>query len=389
LRRKPAAMLKQKPHFSARLGAVSESKTTRIFGLAQELRRQGREIISLAVGEPDFATPAPIIAATRKALADGHTRYGPVPGEPALRSRLAKGFEEFSAENIILTNGAKQALFSLFQVLCDPGDEVIIPKPCWVSFTEQVKLAAGRPVLVDTTADFQLDPERIKHAITPRTRAVVINSPNNPTGAVYDSDTLFETARIAADHGLFIIADEAYHAFTYDGRSHVCLVDMASDRQRVITVRSFSKHYNMTGFRMGYVAAETSIIRALARLQSHTTGNVCTFAQYGATAALAMDQTVVEERRAVLQRRRDQAYALTRDLFECAPGLGAFYLFPDVRARLRSGETSDDLAARLLNEAGVAVVPGEAFHAPGHIRISFGIAERMLGRAFEKIKEVL
>ena len=382
-------MMTAAPPFAARIGMVSESRTTRIFALAQALRRQGREIISLAVGEPDFPTPAPIIAATRQALADQHTRYGPVPGEAALRSRLAEPFEGFQAENIILTNGAKQALFSLFQVLCNDGDEIVIPRPCWVSFTEQVKLAGGRPVLADTGPDFQIDPDALRHAVTPRTRAIVINTPNNPTGAVYGREALTEVGRIAAGHRLYLIADEAYHAFTYDGRPHVCARDVCADRERVITVRSFSKHYNMTGFRIGYVAAAGPIIQALARLQSHSTGNVCTFAQYGALAALEMDQAVVARRRALLQQRRDRALALAAPLFKCAGGQGAFYLFADVSACLREDETSEDLAMRLLDEAGVAVVPGEAFHGPGHVRISYALAEEDLRRAFAKIKEAL
>jgi aspartate aminotransferase len=378
-----------KTHLAERMGRVSESRTTRIFAMAQAMRQQGREIISLAVGEPDFATPAPIIAATCRALSDQRTRYGPVPGEAALRSRLAAPFEGRSAQNIIVTNGAKQALFSLFQVLCDSGDEIILVRPCWVSFTEQIKLSGGRPVLVDTTGDFQLDPEKVRQAVTARTRAIVINSPNNPTGAVYEAQALKQVARIATEHGIFLIVDEAYHAFAYDGRAHVRGVDVCPDPDRVITVRSFSKHYNMTGFRIGYVVASTPIIEALSRLQSHLCGNVCTFVQDGALAALEMDQSIVDERRGILQQRRDQALSLASALFKCSGGQGAFYLFADVSALLKQNETSEDLAMRLLNDAGVAVVPGEAFHGPGHIRISYGIDEEMLARAFEKIKEVL
>ncbi|MDA8137208.1 MAG: pyridoxal phosphate-dependent aminotransferase [Desulfobacteraceae bacterium] len=381
--------MKDQPHFSARLGAVSESNTTQIFGLAQELRRQGRDIISLAVGEPDFATPNPIIAATQQALAQGRTRYGPVPGEPDLRARLAQGFKGYGPDNILLTNGAKQALYSIFQVICDPGDEVILSAPCWVSFTEQIKLAGGRPVLVPTDADFQIDPQQIRRAVTPRTRAILVNSPNNPTGAVYTGERLAEVAHIAADHGLWLIADEAYHAYVFDGVGFTSLKELAADPHKVITVRSFSKHYNMTGFRIGFVAAESALIQALTRLQSHTTGNVCTFAQLGALAALQMEQAVVAQRCASLQQRRDLALELTQELFPCVKGQGAFYLFPDVRGRLGNGQTSQDLAARLLNECGVALVPGEAFHGPGHLRISFGTSEENLRRAFEKIKEVL
>jgi len=384
-------MLNAAPHLAERLKQVSESRTTRISTLAQTLRQQGRDIISLAVGEPDFPTPEPIIDATQRALADQHTRYGPVPGEPVLREQLAEAFAPFGydRDNILVTNGAKQALFSLFQVLCDPGDEVILTRPCWVSFTEQIKLAGGTPVLVKTAPDFQLDPERIALAVTGRTRAILVNSPNNPTGAVYEKAALVETARMAAEKGIWLIADEAYHAFTYDDREHHMALANSQDPRRVITVRSFSKQFNMTGFRLGYVAADKAIVQALARLQSHLTGNVCSFAQYGAMAALRMDPSIAAQRHAVLQKRRDTAITLVRTLFPCVHGAGAFYLFPDVRACLRSGETSEGLAERLLEAAGVAVVPGEAFHGPGHIRISYGIGEALMRRAFEKIKEVL
>jgi aspartate aminotransferase len=382
-------MLIEKQSFSTRLESIGESATTRISALAQTLRQQGREIISLAVGEPDFETPEPIITATQQALDAQHTRYGPVAGEPVLRRLLSEGFDGYDADNIVVTNGAKQALFSLFQMLCDQDDEVIVVKPCWVSFTEQIKLAGGRPILVDAGNGFQLDPERIHGAITPRTRIIVINSPNNPTGSVYAAEAIAETTRIAAERGIYLIADEAYHAYTFDGRPHVPAWEVAADRHRIITVRSFSKHYNMTGFRIGYVAANPAIIQGLIRLQSHSTGNVCTFAQHGAIAALQMDAAIVEQRRTVLQQRRDIAYALTRALFDCAPGQGPFYLFPNVTARLRHGETSADLAARLLREADVALVPGEAFHGPGHLRISYGTTEQTLRRAFDKIKEVL
>lgn len=373
---------------SDRLQAVHESGTTRISALARRMRRQGRDIISLAVGEPEFDTPAPVIDATGRALATQATRYGPVAGIEALRTNLATLFDGYGPENIIVTNGAKQALYGLFQILCNPGDEVIVPRPCWVSFTEQIKLAGGRPVLVDT-ANQQLDPQAVARAVTDRTRIILINTPNNPTGAVYSVETLAEVMRIAETHGLYLIADEAYRAFTFDELECRALFDLAQDRRRLITVRSFSKTYAMTGFRVGYVAGPEPVVRSLLKFQSHLCGNVCTFAQHGALAALHMDQTVLDQRRAILRRRRDLAFALARNLFECVKPGGAFYLFPDVTPYLRSHETSDDLAMRLLDEAGVAVVPGEAFHGPGHLRISFGANETDLQTGFERIKRAL
>ncbi len=377
------------PALGARIGAVSESSTTRVFALAQELRRQGRDIISLAVGEPDFETPAGVIAATRAALENGETRYGPVAGLHDLRSALAGQFAGAGPENIIVTNGAKQALFTLFHVLCDGDDEIILPSPCWVSFSEQIKLAGGVPVTVPSRPDHQLDLDAVEAAVTPRTKAIVINTPNNPTGAVYPREDLQAAERIAHRHGLLLVADEAYHAFTYNGAVHVELTRVARDPRRVVTIRSFSKQYNMTGFRLGYAAASAEIIAAMAKHQGHLCGNVCSFAQHGALAALELDPSGIEQCRTVLDRRRRLALGLVTERFDCVPPQGAFYLFPDVRRHLKKEETSEAFALRLLHRCGVAVVPGEAFGGPGHIRISFGAEETQLQEAFERMKRVL
>jgi len=371
-----------------RVRAVSESKTTRVFTLAQQLRQQGKDIISLAVGEPDFDTPPEVIHATSAALVAQATRYGPVAGIDELRCALAKGFEGFDAENIIVSNGAKQALHTIFQVLCNPEDEVIVPVPCWVSFPEQIKMAGGKPVLVDTV-DHQIVAQAIEDAITDRTKAILVNTPNNPTGAVYPATVLRQVATMAEKHGIHIISDEAYHAYTFDNLSHVGMWDAARRSDRVITVRSFSKHYNMTGFRVGYVAAHPSIIQTMIKLQSHISGNVCSFAQHGALAALQMDPSVVELRRKELEKRKAFAFDAANTIFDCIEPHGAFYLFPNVSRYLKKNETSEDLALRLLENAGVAVVPGEAFGGPGHIRISFGATEEDLQKAFERITSVL
>jgi aspartate aminotransferase len=288
----------------------------------------------------------------------------------------------------MISNGSKQCLYAMFQVICNPLDEVIIPRPYWVSFPQQVKLAGGRPVFVDT-CNHQLDCGKIERAITPKTRAILINSPNNPTGAVYPAEDLAGIAKIALERDLYLISDEAYSLFVYDGLKAASLFSFEDIRHLLIITRSFSKNYGMTGFRVGYIAAPHEFIRAVAGLQSHMTGNVCTFAQHGALAALAVDDHELEEWRAAMERKRDYAYQRVAELFDCLKPRGAFYLYPDVKRHLKDGMTSAEFAGRLLENCGVAVVPGEVFGMGGHIRISYAVCEDRLVSGFEKIAEAL
>ncbi len=373
---------------SQRIQAIEGSKTARFIPLMAELRRKGRQVISLAIGEPEFDTPDPVIEATKLALDHQATRYSEIPGLPALREALAARLEGAAAQNIVVFNGSKQALYTIFQTICDPGDQVIIPTPCWVSFTEQVKMAGAESVLVPTR-DHQLDVDAMAAAITDRTRAMLINSPNNPTGAVYPRQDLERIARLADQHDLILVADEAYDFFVYDNLACTSLYDLKEIRDRVIVTRSFSKHYAMTGFRLGYAVAPTPVADAMIRLHSHVTGNVCTFAQYGALTALSMDDTVLVQRRAELQHKRDLAMQKIAGLFPCIRPQGAFYLFPDVSGHLKPGETSGDFAARILEQTGVAVVPGEDFGLDGRVRICFAAPETQLIEAFDRIREVL
>ena len=373
---------------SAKIQSIAGSQTVAFTALIQQLRQQGREIIDLAVGEPRFDTPDTVIDATKNALDAQKTRYSPVNGLSELRTQLAATISGYEIDNILITNGSKQALFMIFQVICDPADEVIIPTPFWVSFIEQVKLAGGKPVPV-ATRDHQLDCEAIERAVTPRTRAILINSPNNPSGAVYPKADLQKIARLADDHNLFVVADEAYEAFVYDGYAHASMFDIENARKRVIVTRSFSKGCSMTGFRIGYVAAPERIIAALSKIQSHLTGNVCTFAQYGALAALSLDGHLLSARLSELQQKRDMAFQYVSKLFDCIKPQGAFYLFPDVSAVLNADETSEALAERLLKQAGVAVAGGEAFGMPTHLRISFAVSDENLKNGLEQIAEVL
>ncbi|BBO84085.1 pyridoxal phosphate-dependent aminotransferase [Desulfosarcina ovata] len=373
---------------SKRVQEIEGSRTARFIPLMAEMRRQGRSVISLAIGEPSFDTPAPVIAATKAALDRQETRYSEIPGLTGLRTALADRLDGCRADNIVVFNGSKQALYSIFQTLLDPGDQVIIPLPCWVSFSAQVRLAGGEPVFVPTI-DHQLDMNAITTAISGRTRAILINSPNNPTGAVYPREALETIARLAADRDLYLVADEAYDFFVYDGRSPVSLYDLPLVRERLIVTRSFSKHYAMTGFRIGYAVAPADVAAAMIRLHSHLTGNVCTFAQHGALAALSMDDGLLRRRREELEGKRDLALKEIEGLFACIRPGGAFYLFADVRGHLQPGETSGDFAARILEKTGVAMVPGEDFGVDGHVRICFAAPEEQLIEAFKRIREVL
>lgn len=371
-----------------RITGTQASKTTQFTVLMQRLKQEGRDIISFAVGEPEYPTPPAVIAATCRALQEGETRYGPVQGNAALKSRLAASFEGCDGGNILVSNGSKQCLYSIFQVLCGAGDQVIIPRPYWVSFSEQVRLAGAVPVFVDTRAH-QLDMEAIAAAVTDRTRIILINNPNNPTGAVYPEKDVERVAELALQNDLCILSDEAYDAFTYDGRTCTSPYEIEAIRERCVVVRSFSKACCMTGFRVGYVAAPAAVIQALSTLQSHLTGNVCSFAQAGALAALDLPASFAENMRADLARKRNIAYGYASKLFSCVKPQGAFYLFPDVSAHLKGGRTAEDLAALLLEKAGVAVIPGEAFGVQNHIRISYALPEQQLVEGFERIAEAL
>jgi aspartate aminotransferase len=373
---------------SNRIQTVEGSKTARFIPLLEELKRQGRPVISLAIGEPLYDTPTAVIDATKRALDRQETRYSDMAGLMDVRIALSKRFENCEPENIVVFNGSKQALYTIFQSICDPGDQVIVPVPCWVSFAEQVKLADGEPVFVPTT-DHQLDVDAIALAVTPKTRAILINSPNNPTGAVYPRQDLERIARLAIEHDLFVVSDEAYDFFVYDNLPYTSLYDVEMIRDRLIVTRSCSKHYAMTGYRVGYAVAPQSLAAGMVRLQSHLTGNVCTFAQHGALAALEMDDSLLIQRRADLQYKRDLAFDQVCGLFPCIRPQGAFYLFPDISGCLHNGETSGDFATRILEKTAVAVVPGEDFGMDGHVRICYAVPDDQLLDAFKRIREVL
>ena len=371
---------------AARMARVAPSRTVRLTERISRLRREGREILDLAVGEPHFPPPPEVMRATAAALSAGHVRYGPVGGLPELRAAIAGRFDGCAPENVLVSNGAKQVLFALFQIVCDPGDEVILPSPCWVSFAEQIRLAGGEPVLVPTR-NGQLDPAAMAEAVSGRTVAILVNSPNNPTGAVYDRAGLEAVAALAVRRDLWLVSDEAYADFAFVETGLESLWALAGIRDRLAVVRSFSKSYAMTGFRVGYAVAPPALIREMAKHQSHATGNVCTFAQHGALAALSTGSETVAARREELRVPGRAAWSRISGLFACPEPQGAFYLFPDISGRLRPGETAEDFAAALLEATGVAVVPGEAFGGPGHVRISYAAPRDRLDRGLSRLIE--
>lgn len=372
---------------SDRIQRVSTSRTVHLSSVIDTLRRQGRPIINLGIGEPDEGPVSDILAKTTDALKRGETRYGPVSGIPELRNAIAGRFDGYAAKNIIVTNGSKQALYMAMQVLLNPGDEVIIPRPCWVSFREQIKLAGAIPVMVDTKGH-QLDCEAIRKAINTHTKMIIINSPNNPTGAVYPEDVLRKIAESAIAHDLYLMSDEAYEAFIYDGWTHHSLFDFPHIRDRLIVAGSFSKTYGMTGFRIGYAAAPENIISAMARLQSHLTGNVCTFAQHGALSATKLNPSDFGSWRKKLQEKRDITLEILKDL-PCHTPRGAFYVFPNITRFLKKGESAETLATEVLQRVNVAVAPGEAFGGNGHIRICYAIEEKELIQGLERLTQVI
>jgi len=374
---------------SARIGNIEPSRTAHFANLVDGMRAAGNEVINLAIGEPHDPVAPEILTATQEALQAGHTRYSAVPGLAPLRAELAAPLPYHQADNVIITNGSKQALFSIFQVICNPGDEVVIPLPCWVSFPEQVKLAGGEPVMVPIV-NHQLDLEALEAAIGPRCRAILLNSPNNPTGAVYPQEDLELVAALAQAKNLFVVSDEAYADFLYDNKPYSSLTRFEHLVDRLIVTGSFSKSYNMTGFRIGYAIAPPVVIRALIDLQSHLAGNVCTFAQHGALAALQNHRTPDRQRMvAALQKKRDAAYRQARKWSDCIKPTGAFYLFPDISTKLKEGQTATDLAINLLNEAKVAVMPGEAFGVNNHLRIAFAVSDEDLATGLNRIGNLL
>ena len=377
---------------AARVGQVTPSLTLAIDAKAKAMKASGIDICSFSAGEPDFDTPEHIKTAAKQALDAGKTKYGPAAGEPKLRSAIAQKLKtdnnlDYSAENVLVTNGGKHSLFNLMLALLDPGDEVIIPAPYWVSYPEMVKLAAGVPVIIHTDAknNYKITPDQLRQACNSKTRLFVLNSPSNPTGVVYTPEEIKALAEVVVEKDILVVSDEIYEKILYEDTKHVSIGAFGSEIfARTIISNGFAKAYSMTGWRVGYLAAPVELIKAASNVQGHSTSNVCTFAQYGAIAALESSQDCVKEMLSAFTQRRQVMLERLNAMpgLSCAKPDGAFYMFVDIT---KTGLTSLEFCDGLLESQQVAVIPGIAFGADDCIRFSYATSLEIIEKGMERL----
>lgn len=383
--------------FAKRIKNLSESQTIAIDVKAKEFIRQGIPVINLSVGEPNFQTPENIKKAAIKAINEGHTFYTSPDGIIELREAIVKKFYkdnslQYDRSDIIVGVGAKEILYTIFQVLCDKGDEVIIPIPSWNTFTEQVKLAEGTPVHIQLNPPFKLTADDIKKTLTPKTKIILLNSPSNPTGAMIDLPELLKIADLAVEKKLFVISDEIYEKLTYT-QKHISIASLNEKiKEQTITVNGVSKTYAMTGWRVGYATGPKEIIAKMKTLQSQLVVNTSTISQYAAVEALSGDQKSVETMKKAFTKRREfciKELSAIKELSFIEPE-GAFYFFVFIEKLLnKKYSTSSSWAEGFLEKEKVAVVPGEAFFYPGWIRISYAASDKDLQEAMKRIKNFI
>ena len=366
------------PAISNKVSSINESSSIKLASTITNLRSEGKDIIGLNVGEPDFMPQSICLEATKKAIDEGKYRYSKVQGEAPLITALFDYHQSLSTtplkkENFLVSNGSKQSLYQVFQTICNPGDEVIIFAPYWVTFPESIKLAGATPITISGDTETLIPSfEAVLEKITEKTKAIVINSPNNPSGRVFPESLLKKLIELAVEKDLFIVSDEAYIDLVYEGNSPTHLFDLVPNSfEKIITTRTFSKTHALTGFRVGYTIASSSLTKAMNNLQGHLTGNNCTFAQYGASASLEVDQKILEYQKELFKERRDKAYEIISPVLPHQKPEGAFYLFPSIADVLKPGETCLDFCNELLQKKQVAILPGVAFGLENYIRIAF------------------
>jgi aspartate aminotransferase len=381
---------------ASRVNQVTPSLTLAIDSLAKEMKKNGEDVCSFSAGEPDFDTPTHIKAAAKKALDEGKTRYGPAAGELGLRKAIAEKLLRdnqlaYNADNIIVTNGGKQSLYNLIMALIEAGDEVIIPAPYWLSYPEMVTLAGGTSVIVNTSLEnqYKITPEQLEAAITPKTKLFVLNSPSNPTGIVYTPEEIAALAKIVVEKDILVVSDEIYEKILYDGAIHRSIASFGPEIfQRSIISNGFAKAFSMTGWRVGYIAGPVEIVKAMTKIQGHSTSNVCTFAQYGAIAALESPQDCIEEMVKAFSERRQYILERVRSLpgLNCPTPNGAFYVFIDIS---QTGLKSRDFCQKLLETQKVAAIPGIAFGADDCIRLSYATDLKTIEKGFDRIDQFI
>lgn len=389
---------------SARLNRLAPSATLAMSQRSNELKASGVDVVNLSVGEPDFNTPDHIKEAAKKAIDENYSRYSPVPGYPVLREAIVEKLKrennlEYKSSQIICSNGAKQSVCNVVMSLVGEGDEVIVPAPYWVSYTQMVKLADGVPVTVATGLEqnFKMSPEQLEKAITPQTRALILCSPSNPTGSIYSYEELEALAEVLKKHErVMVISDEIYEHINYTGK-HASMAQVPGMKERTVIINGVSKAYAMTGWRIGFAAGEEWVIKACNKLQGQYTSGPCSVSQMAAAAAFAGPQECVETMHRAFERRKNLIVSLAREI----PGLevnnpeGAFYLFPKCSSYFgkKDGDTvikdSNDMALYLLDKGHVATVSGDAFGAPGYFRMSYATDEDSIRKAMKRIAEAL
>ena len=392
-------------NLSKKANSISPSITLEITGKANELKAQGVNVMSFAAGEPDFNTPKNIIEAAIKAMDDGYTKYTKTSGIVELRKAICKKLHQennlnYSEEQIVVSTGAKQCLANTFLAILNKEDEVILQNPCWVSYTELIKLADGVPVIVncDENDGYKLSAKNIEKAVTSKTKAILLNSPHNPTGIVYNKNELEEIAQIAKKYNLIIISDEIYEKLIYDGEEHVSIASLSEDAyERTIVINGLSKTYAMTGWRVGYTASSTKLAKVMSSVQSHMTSNVCSISQYAALEALTGPQDSINMMKNAFEERRNFMMKKLEGIDEVSfiKPQGAFYIMVDITYFIGKSingikiNNSIEFAKILLEEEKVAVIPGAAFGLENFIRLSYATSMEVIEEGLDRIKSFL